>query len=263
MGSPEAAHLAPNVLGLSHVGIKASDFERSCAFYGEFLGFAEQCRLRYLDTGRLMLACFKVSEEQWIEVFDGLAPGENRMHQVAFRVGNAEAVRRRLRKLGAPVPDALPTGQMGNFNFVVPDPAGQGIEFVEHRPGGLTARDAGKFLPPTRISDRLIGARIVAPALEAEAPFYAALDLPFAGLAANGRCELRTPSGDVVEFVADSHPPAQFSLAVEDLEATRAALERSPYRSRYRWPLAIMDDAAGRRKLDLLDPDGTCIRLVR
>ncbi|HWI59063.1 MAG TPA: hypothetical protein VNZ22_17690, partial [Bacillota bacterium] len=38
----------PRILGLSHIAVKASDVEKSVAFYRDFLGYAEQGRLHHL-----------------------------------------------------------------------------------------------------------------------------------------------------------------------------------------------------------------------
>ena len=65
-----AAEKPPRILGISHVAVKASDVEKSVAFYRDFLGFAEQGRLNYANDGLLMLAFMKVSDNQQTEVFD-------------------------------------------------------------------------------------------------------------------------------------------------------------------------------------------------
>lgn len=252
------------IYGLSHVGVKSADIERSCAFYRDFLGFAEQCRLNYLVTGELMLVCFKVSEEQWIEVFTGLKQGENRMHQIAFRVADAEKIRVHLEERGLDVPPATPKGQMGNFNFVVPDPSGQIIEFVQHLPNGITERDRGAFLPDSRISSRICHARINAHNVDTLAYFYGELGMSVVKNQAGAMSErwLTTTAGDRIECVPGDDAGARFSLAVPSVAAAREKLEHSAYRKHYPRLLTCELGSDGRRFLDLFDPDGTCIRLV-
>lgn len=255
------------ILGLSHVGVKATDIERSCAFYREFLGFSEHCRLNYLATGELMLVCFKVNDDQWIEVFTGLKPGESRLHQIAFRVTDAEQIRRSLAARHFAVPDKTPIGQMGNFNFVVPDPSGQIVEFVQPLPTGITERDRGKFLPATRVATQLRHARVVVSDLALDESFYAAL-----GLVAQSHSTVpgnqpnlklrQTMAGDFVEFVADLESETVFSLEVGDVAETVAQLERSPYRPRYAGSLKPQTTPDGTAYLDLFDPDGICVRLI-
>ena len=166
-----------------------------------------------------------MNDDQWIEVFAGLKPGENRMHQVAFRVNDADTIRVALAEQGADVPPQTPIGQMGNFNFVVRDPSGQIVEFVQHLPTGISQRDRGKFLPDTRISNQIRHARIVVDDLARSEGFYRILGLRSDGAvlsSATGpsRSQRRTTvSGDFVEFVVGAGAEAQFGLEVPDLAA--------------------------------------------
>ena len=47
-------------------------------------------------------------------------------------------------------------GKTGNKNFNVKDPDGHIVEMVEYMPDSWTAREKGKFMPPTRISDHIM-----------------------------------------------------------------------------------------------------------
>ena len=113
------------VLKISHVAVQAANVEQSVAFYRDFLGFSEASRLKYAD-GSLMLVNLKVSDEQWIEVFDAakLKPGSDRIYQIAFRVSDAEATRKHLGQNGFSVPEKCWIGQVGNAGFSVQDPSG-------------------------------------------------------------------------------------------------------------------------------------------
>lgn len=212
---------APVLLGLSHVAVRATDLAASCAFYRDALGFEEHFRLNDLGTGKLMLVCFKISDSQWLEVFDDPPARGNVLHQVAFRVGDAEEVRRRLATAGIPVPPTTPTGQMGNRNFVVSDPNGQDVEFVEHLSASVIERDRGRFLGPQRISSRLLEARIAIADRSKSQRFYEALGI---GLGAIGSEVLRLVNGDRVQFLSEAHYTPQFVMAVEDLDVARANL---------------------------------------
>lgn len=257
------------ILGLSHVGLWVDDLEASCAFYRDFLGFAEQCRLNYLDTGEVMLTCFKINEDQWMEFFRRLGPEENRMHQIAFRVTDAEAIRVRLATNGMAVPPATPKGQMGNYNFTAPGPEGQIIEFVQHLPTGLTARDRGRFLPGTRISTHLQHAGIVvADVAEADRYFGEILGLQETWRGSiDGRTlswiHRRLPSeGDYVEYMLDRGVAPHFCLEVADATLALAQLEQSPYRARYHRPLGLHLGRNGHRIINVFDPDGIRIELM-
>lgn len=154
------------------MAVKVSDIERSVPFYRDFLGFAEQYRLNNLQDGSLMLVCFKVSDEQSIEVFTGLRPGEERLHQLAYRVDDAEAMRAHLAAKGFKVPKSVGTGQIKNLGFTVRDPSGYTIEFVQYTPEGWTRRDQGKFLPDTRISEHITHGGIAVTDLAAPLPVF-------------------------------------------------------------------------------------------
>ena len=60
----------------------------------------------------------------------------------------------------------------GNKNFNVKDPDGHIVEMVEYQPDSWTAREKGKFLPPTRISERILHVGVLAGELEESLAFY-------------------------------------------------------------------------------------------
>ena len=259
--------LPPPILGLSHVALKVVDLERACAFYRDFLGFAEHCRLNHPD-GSLMLVAFKISEDQSIEIFTGLRPGENRLHQIAFQVADADAMRRHLAVHGLAVPPSTPKGQMRNYNFIVRDPGGMNVEFVQYLPDGWTRRDCGRFLPPDRISQHLT--RIGLPIADAAAVhhFYRDVlglanhpddDARLDPLAPGESSLLASPA--YLEFTAAPAATPHFCLEVPDVAAVLAQLERSPYRATYPQDLSLAQDHRRRPVLNLLDPDGVRIEL--
>jgi catechol 2,3-dioxygenase-like lactoylglutathione lyase family enzyme len=260
----------PRILGISHMAVKVRDMERSVPFYRDFLGFAEQYRLNNLQDGSLMLVCFKVSDEQSIEVFTGLAPGVERLHQLAYRVEDAEAMRACLARKGWKVPKAVGKGQIKNLGFTVKDPGGYTIEFMQYTPDGWTRRDRGKFLPETRISDHITHGGIVVTDVAGALRFYGDI-LGFTETwrgSANGQTlswiNLRAPggSGDYVEFMLDPKTTPHFCLLVPDMEKARAKLESSPYRPKYDKPLEVRVGKNRKRQLNLYDPDGTRVELM-
>src|SRR5260370_8414672 len=56
---------------------------------------------------------------------------------------------------GIAVASKVGKGKTGDLNFEIKDPDGNLVEFVEPQPDGWEARNAGKFLPPTRTSDSI------------------------------------------------------------------------------------------------------------
>ena len=102
--------------------------------------------------GSLALPCIRINEDQFIELFPGLKPGQDRLHQVSFYVDDAEALRVYLAAKGIRVPERVPKGRIGNSNLSIKDPDGHTVEFVQYEPNGWTRREKGKFLPATRVS---------------------------------------------------------------------------------------------------------------
>ncbi len=259
----------PRIVGISHMAVKVSDIEKSVPFYRDFLGFAEQYRLNNLKDGSLLLVCFKVSDEQSIEVFTGLRPGQERLHQLAYCVDDAEAMCAYLAQKGVKVPESVSKGQVQNLGFTVRDPSGYTIEFVQYTPDGWTRRDRGKFLPDTRISEHIthggVGVKDVAAALH----FYGDI-LGFTESWRGGATDkvlswinMKVPgSSDYVEFMLDPKVTPHFCLLVPDMEKVKAKLESNPYRSKYDKPLEIRVGKNRKRQLNLYDPDGTRVELM-
>ncbi len=77
------------------------------------------------------------------------------LSHIAFTVSNAEQMRAYLASSGIPVGAKVGKGRTGDLNFEIKDPDGNLVEFVEPQPDGMEAKNAGKFLPATRISDAI------------------------------------------------------------------------------------------------------------
>lgn len=150
-----AAPVRPPIVGVAHIGLKTNDIEAARKFYTGLLGFGEFT----LDNppGKLMLSYFKVNEHQYIEVFPTLKdPNEDRLSHISFETTDAEQLRAYLASRGVQVPEKLPKRIDGNLGFDVTDPEGHDVEFVQYLPGSLHARNFGKYLPASRISQRII-----------------------------------------------------------------------------------------------------------
>lgn len=262
----------PRIFGLSHVAVKATDYEKSVAFYRDFLGFAEQGRLFYPNNGLRELVYLKVSDTQTIEVFDAanVTQVAGQLYQVALHVENAEAVRVQFARHGFRVPPVVGRGQMKNANFTTRDPEGTVVEVVQYLPEGRMILDQGKFLSAARISDHLICAGLPAAKPQETLRFYGevlGLARGAGGEASGGAPawrRLQIPgSADYLELIFDA-PEAKpyFGFAVQDVAAAKAKLERSAYRPAYPHPLTPRRGLDGRRVLDVFDPDGMRIALI-
>ena len=270
LSRPVLAQEPPQLIGISHVAVKATDVEKSVAFYRDFLGYAETGRLKYKDDGSLMLVFMKVSDTQWIEVFDGrrLAK-DDRLYQVCFRVADAEAMRAYLGKSGVSVPAQVSRGQIQNLGFTVRDPQNYIIEFQQYTPEGWTVRDQGKFLPATRISDHIGHAGIAAEDLTAARHFYENI----LGLKESWRgskdgktiswLHVKLPaSRDFVEFMLETNVEPHFCLEVPDIEKAKAKLEATAYFLHYAKPMEVKIGKNHKRQLNLHDPEGIRVELM-
>ena len=190
----------PPIIGLAHVGLFVSDIAKAEEFYGHALGYGHFS----LDkpSGGLMLNYYKVNDHQYIEVYPGLKGDEqDRLSHVAFETTDARKMRDYLALKGLKVPAALKPGLDKNLSFMVDDPEGRKIEFVQYMPGSIHQMRFGKLLPETRISDHMIHSGFIVHDRAAEDRFYKDI-LGFSVIWYGGRngetnwVDMRVPDGD-------------------------------------------------------------------
>lgn len=262
----------PRILGLSHVAVKATDCEKSVAFYRDFLGFAEQGRLFYPTNGRRELVFLKISDSQTIEVFDAanVAQVASQLYQVALQVEDADSVRVHLARHGFRMPPVVARGQMKNANFTTRDPNGYIIEVVQYLPEGRMVQDRGKFISPTRISDHLIAALVLTSKLDETLRCYCDV-LGFAegwrapATNAEPACIALNIPGclDYVEVVSGGRDAAQaFRLEVPNVDDATAELKRRAPLTGYEKPIVPFLGRNGHRLVHVFDPDGVRVELM-
>ena len=157
----------PAIVGVAHIGLRTDNLDAARKFYTGVLGFQEPFMLdkpKEEGTG-LLLTYFKVNDHQYIEMFPELTdPKMDRLSHISFETSDAEQMRAYLASRGVKVPDKLEPMLDGNRGF--------DVEFVEFRPGSLHSRNFGKYLPGTRISQRLIHVGVVVKDRAAADRFY-------------------------------------------------------------------------------------------
>jgi catechol 2,3-dioxygenase-like lactoylglutathione lyase family enzyme len=161
----------PPILGVAHVGFFVSDISKADEFYGHELGYAHFS----LDkaSGGLMLNYYKVNDHQYIEIYPGLeGDSQDRLSHVGFETTDAGKMRDYLAGKGVKVPPSLKPGLDKNLSFMVDDPEGRKIEFVQYMPGSLHSSKFGTLLPDTRVSDHMIHAGFVVHDRATEDHFY-------------------------------------------------------------------------------------------
>jgi catechol 2,3-dioxygenase-like lactoylglutathione lyase family enzyme len=149
-GSGFAQPARPPIVGVAHIALKTDDIAAQRNFYGRDLGFEEPFSLGQVTY-------FKVNDHQYIEITPDLKDAlEDRLSHIAFETTNLRQLRDYLAARGVPVPDTLKPGPDGNLSMMITDPDGHRVEFVEYLPGSLHTRNFGKYLPGSRISERII-----------------------------------------------------------------------------------------------------------
>jgi catechol 2,3-dioxygenase-like lactoylglutathione lyase family enzyme len=211
----------PDIVGVAHIGLKTNDLAAARNFYGRDLGFAEPFTLDK-PAGGLLLTYFKVNDHQYIEVFPELkSETEDRLSHIAFETSDAQQLRDYLAGHGVKVPDAIHPGRDGNLSFMIKDPDGHNVEFVQYLPGSLHSTNFGKFMPDTRISTHMIHVGVTVADRDAADRFYKEI-LGFRETWHGGMkddrtdwVDMRVPEGtDWLEYMLNVHNPSPRTLGV-------------------------------------------------
>jgi catechol 2,3-dioxygenase-like lactoylglutathione lyase family enzyme len=113
------------------VAFDVSNLSKARTFYDGFLGFEEYGVLRR-KNGSVQMAFIKINGFQHLEVFVAQPPpGRGRLNHVAFYTDNAEQMREYLASRGVKVPERVGRGRTGDLNFMIRDPDGNAIEWVQ------------------------------------------------------------------------------------------------------------------------------------
>jgi lactoylglutathione lyase len=266
----------PKITGVAHISIYAHDYEKSRAFYRDFLGLEEPYSLPKPD-GTPSMTFFKINERQYLELSPEVVPNTDRLNHISIETDNAEAMRLYLASRGVTVPKQVGKGRIGNSNFNIKDPEGHTVEIVQYEPAGWTVREKGKFVPETRVSKRMMHLGIIVTQFDAEMKFYQDI-LGFREIwrgSSSGTqlswVNLKVPDGDdYLEFMLYKEAPAadkrgtahHICLEVPSVADSVAALETKPYRKQYTRLIEPKTGINRKRQANLFDPDGTRTELM-
>jgi len=262
----------PPILGVAHIGLKTGDLAKSRAFYGQLLGFQEPFTINK-PSGGLMLTYFKVNDHQYVEIFPELKnAAEDRLSHIAFETTDAEALRHYLGAKGVPVPQTLKPGLDGNLSFMVKDPDGHPVEFVEYLRGSLHQRNFGKFESALRVGKHIIHVGVTVQDRTAADRFYRDIlgfhETWHGGMTDNriDWVDMRVPEGaDWLEYMLNVHNPSprtlgvmhHLALGVPSCAAARNTLAERGFQGEQ--PKIGRD---GKWQLNLYDPDLTRVELM-
>ena len=140
--------------GISHVGFRVADLEKTRSFYSNVLGF-QQAFEQKNAAGVVDLAVFKINDDQFLEFAPGVveSSGDPFTH-AAFLSDRLEEMRKLIDQLGLHPPE-LRTGRDRTRNFSIKDPAGHRVEFIRYEANSLQALARGKFADDRRVSSHL------------------------------------------------------------------------------------------------------------
>jgi len=162
------------ITGMAHIAYYVTDLQKARDYYESFLGFAEAFDIKNSD-GSVRVAFIKINDRQYIELYvqpKSAAENFGWLHDAGFETNNAKGMRDRLASLGIKVPARVTKDETGNLSFVIVDPSGFTIQIVQYLPHSMTGRTKGKFMPATRISDRIDHIGLLVSSREASWKFY-------------------------------------------------------------------------------------------
>ncbi|MGH7957852.1 MAG: VOC family protein [Opitutaceae bacterium] len=215
-----------------------------------------------------------------MELFPGseVSADADRLYHIAIEVEDAEAMRLYLLSKGvAGVPPATPVGKMGNRNFTIKDPNGNGVEIVQYMPDGWTVREKGRHLPDIRIAQRMSHVGVMVGEFAASMKFYG--DIPgfreiwrgSSGGKTLNWVNMRVPDGeDYVGFILYENYPTtdrlrtmhHICLEVPDIEQAAAILATRPYPPDNKAATPMKIGVNGKRQINFYDVDGTRIEIM-
>lgn len=267
----------PKITGIAHAAFYVTDMKKAVAFYTDFLGYASPFAIPRITGGELVF--IKINERQCVELFPEPPPGTpvDRLSHIAVETDDADAMRLYLKSKGVKVPDVTPVGKIGNKNFTISDPDGNRVEIVEYLPTGWTAREAGKFVPDTRVSVRMRHVGIKVGRLDAAMAFYQDM-LGFKEIyrqSADGNTlswvNLQVPDGDdYIEFMLYDRPPNEtqlltmhhICLEVDDIMAAHRTLDPRPLPAGSRPSTTMKLGKNGKWQINCYDPDGSRVEVM-
>lgn len=253
----------PDIIGISHVTLRAADLAKSRQFYGRVLGLAEE------PAGSAQRARFRINDRQYVELeAAGANAPADRLVEVGFETKDAEALRQYLGAHRVQVPERVTTAADGTRSFDVRDPEGHPICFEQF---GTTS---GGGAPSHPISTHMIHAGFIVRDRAAEDRFYKGL-LGFhvywhGGMKNNETdwVDMQVPNGtEWLEYMLNVEPnpsPSEagvfrhLALGVPDIKPAVRLAKRSG------WPIPEPAQIGrdGKWQLNLYDPDLTRVEVM-
>jgi lactoylglutathione lyase len=146
----------PPITGVAAFAAKVVSMDEAKTFYSGVLGLEQAFTIKN-PVGAPDLTAFKINERQYVYVAPYLEdPGESRLLYVGFETSDARALRTYLEAKGVLVPPSITPDPEGNLSFMVKDPEGNFVQFIQYQPRSVHGRNKGKFISPRRLSDHAL-----------------------------------------------------------------------------------------------------------
>jgi catechol 2,3-dioxygenase-like lactoylglutathione lyase family enzyme len=254
----------PHITGIDHVSFYTTNPDGVKKLYSDILGLAPAAPIESGETTRYM------SGKQWVGYSPAPDPkATDRMDHVAFTTDNIAGLRRYLTQKGLK-PGQIQGRSDHSLSFVVDDPEGHHVEFVER------AKDEAVPAEPNAVSRRMIHAGFLVYNRAAADNFYREV-LGFrpywhGGMKDNETdwVSLQVPDGtDWLEYMLNqpAHPDLRLtgvmnhiSYGVADMKKAQAVLDSHGWKEHGDEHAQMGRD--GKRQLNVFDPDLTRIELM-
>jgi lactoylglutathione lyase len=211
----------PPIVGIANFVVKTDNLEDARRFYSGTLGYDEVFRHRRHGNAT-DIAVFKVNDRQYIEVTPTLvSESDDKLIQIGFETKDARRLRDYLAARGVTVPAKAGKDEDGNYSFVVKDPEGHQVEFVEYVKGSLHSKHFGEGLSTRRISDHMLHVGVHVKDAGAQDKFYKDIlgfRFQWKGGPQDDRVDwisMMTPDGDNwIEYMISRDTPSPQQLGV-------------------------------------------------
>lgn len=254
----------PRILGVDHVSFYTTAPDGVKKLYGDLLGLSSVTPVEPGGTLRYSVG------KQWVGYSPAPDPkSTDRMDHIALLTDNIVALRKYLTAQGIPVPQIQGRSDHTLF-FVVKDPEGHAIEFVERGPAEAVTPAS------TAVSRHMIHAGFLVYHRPAEDHFFLDI-LGFRPYWHGGMKDdvtewisMQVPDGtDWIEFMVNQPEPADLrltgimnhiSLGVPDIKKAQATLESRGWKEHGNEKAQLGKD--GKWQLNLYDPDLVRVELM-
>ena len=254
-----------------------SDLAKAREFWIDLLGYQECFNLKRKDSNDVRIAFIKINDYQYLELFAEPPKQDGHLNHISFYTENADIMRDYLASKSVKVPAKVGKGPTGNKNYNISDPDGNIVEIVEYQPDSWTAREKGKFMPQTRISDHIPHVGVLIGSVQAPAAFYHGI-LGFEEIWRGGGgatkplswINMRVPDGkDYLEWMLHGPTPEpekygtknHLALEVPDCEKAVAILKARPASKDFKME-EVKVGVNRKRQVNIYDTDGSRVELM-